>query len=313
MKKHNVLITGGAGYIGSVLSEYLLKKGYKVTILDNFSYNQNSLFFHCNYKNFNLIKADVRDTGILKKAVETNDTIIPLAAIVGAPACDTDKKLASDVNFKQIQNIKKFSSNDQFILLPVSNSGYGISEGDKALDEKSPLKPISHYGITKVKAENEILKRKNSVSLRLATVFGPSFRMRTDLLVNDFTLKALRDNYIVLFEPHFKRNYIHVMDIAILMELIISNTKKYNGNIFNVGLSSANLSKLELCNKIKKFIPKLAIEINEFNKDKDQRNYIISNKKIESTGWKPKYSLDDGIVSLIKVYSFLKQNHYNNL
>ncbi len=313
MKKHNVLITGGAGYIGSVLSEYLLKKGYKVTILDNFSYNQNSLFFHCNYKNFNLIKADVRDTGILKKAVETNDTIIPLAAIVGAPACDTDKKLASDVNFKQIQNIKKFSSNDQFILLPVSNSGYGISEGDKALDEKSPLKPISHYGITKVKAENEILKRKNSVSLRLATVFGPSFRMRTDLLVNDFTLKALRDNYIVLFEPHFKRNYIHVMDIAILMELIISNPKKYNGNIFNVGLSSANLSKLELCNKIKKFIPKLAIEINEFNKDKDQRNYIISNKKIESTGWKPKYSLDDGIVSLIKVYSFLKQNHYNNL
>ncbi len=313
MKNHNVLITGGAGYIGSVLSEYLLKKGYNVTIFDNFSYNQNSLFFHCNYKNFNLIKADVRDTGILKKAIKTNDTIIPLAAIVGAPACETDKKLASDVNFKQIQNIKKFSSNDQFILLPVSNSGYGISEGDKALDEESPLKPISHYGITKVKAEKEILKRKNSVSLRLATVFGPSFRMRTDLLVNDFTLRAYRDNYIVLFEPHFKRNYIHVMDIAILMELIISNPKKYNGNIFNVGLSSANLSKLELCNKIKKFIPKLAIEINEFNKDKDQRNYIISNKKIESTGWKPKYSLDDGIVSLIKVYSFLKQNHYNNL
>ena len=313
MKNHNVLITGGAGYIGSVLSEYLLKKGYNVTIFDNFSYNQNSLFFHCNYKNFNLIKADVRDTGILKKAIKTNDTIIPLAAIVGAPACETDKKLASDVNFKQIQNIKKFSSNDQFILLPVSNSGYGISEGDKALDEESPLKPISHYGITKVKAEKEILKRKNSVSLRLATVFGPSFRMRTDLLVNDFTLRAYRDNYIVLFEPHFKRNYIHVMDIAILMELIISNPKKYNSNIFNVGLSSANLSKLELCNKIKKFIPKLAIEINEFNKDKDQRNYIISNKKIESTGWKPKYSLDDGIVSLIKVYSFLKQNHYNNL
>ena len=313
MKNHNVLITGGAGYIGSVLCDYLLKKGYKVSVLDNFNYSQNSLLFHCSYKNFSLIKGDVRDKNILKQAIKNKDTIIPLAAIVGAPACEADKKLAIDINLRQIQNIVKFSSKDQFILLPVSNSGYGVSNDNIALDEKSPLKPISHYGITKVMAEKEIMGRKNSVSLRLATVFGPSFRMRTDLLVNDFTLKAYRDNYIVLFEPNFKRNYIHVMDIAILMEKIISKPLTYRNKIFNVGLSSANLSKLELCNKIKKYIPNLAIEINEFNKDKDQRNYIISNEKIEATGWKPKYSLDDGITSLIKVYSFLRQNHYNNL
>lgn len=313
MKNINVLITGGAGYVGSVVSHYLLNKGYNVTVLDNFFYAQNSMSMHCNFKNFNLVKGDVRNSNLLKSLCAKSDVILPLAAIVGAPACDLDKKLSTEINYEQIKNILKNLSSDQYLILPVSNSGYGKSTDNKPLDEKSPLNPISHYGKTKVKAENLILEKNNTTSLRLATVFGPSYRMRTDLLVNDFTMKAVVDKYIVLFEPNFKRNYIHINDIAILIEKMISKQNLYTNNIFNVGLSKANLSKIELCKEIKKHIPEFNIEINNFTKDKDQRDYIISNKKLESKGWRPKYTLNDGIEALIKLYSFMTINKFNNL
>jgi len=310
MKK--ILITGGAGYIGSVLCKDLLDDGYYVTVIDNLLYDRHSLINCCSYKNFKFIKSDILQEKILKELIQKNEIIIPLAAIVGAPACKRDPKFFKKINLDAIKFIKDIATKEQLIIFPTTNSGYGIA-GQNECDESSKLNPVSLYGKWKVEAENIIMERQNSISFRLATVFGVSPRMRLDLLVNDFTFRAYFDNYIVLFEEHFRRNYIHVKDVSNCFRFAIKNHKKMLGNSFNVGLSSANLTKRQLCEQIKKHIPKLYIHSSSHNKDEDKRDYLVSNKKIEKMGWKAMYSLDDGIIELIKFFNICRSNNYNNL
>jgi nucleoside-diphosphate-sugar epimerase len=298
-----VLITGGAGYLGSTLSEHLLNKGYSVTVLDNLMYKQMSLLHLFKRENFKFIFGDVRDKKTLQELVYTHDVIIPLAAIVGMPACKLNPELATEVNYTQIANIVGVLKGNQKLILPNTNSQYGSS--DNIITEDSPFKPLSHYAKTKCDAEDLILKSKKGIALRLATVFGVSPRMRMDLLVNDFVYKSVTDGYMVLFESHFKRNYIHVQDIARTFEFMIKNYDTCVGQAFNVGLSSANLSKLELVNKIKEYVPSLVIKEDNFKEDFDKRNYIVSNEKLESKGWKPKYGLDYGIKQLISSYKMV--------
>jgi len=276
-------------------------------------YKQNSLLDVTYSHNLEIINGDVRNTGVLKKEVKRHDIIIPLAAIVGAPACSRDEALATEVNQTQIENIAKLVNKDQKVLFPVTNSGYGIGQEGKYCDENTPLNPISHYGRTKVDAEKALLDMGNAVTFRLATVFGTSPRMRLDLLVNDFVYRAFSDRAIVLFESHFKRNYIHIRDIANVVLHGIKNYSMLKGNAYNVGLSNANLSKMELCEKIKKHLPDFHILESKIGKDPDKRDYIVSNTKIEDTGWNPKYNIDDGIKELIRAYKFLKINPFNNL
>jgi nucleoside-diphosphate-sugar epimerase len=298
-----VLITGGAGYLGSTLAEYLLINGYEVTILDNLMYKQLSVLHLFKRDKFKFIKGDVRNTTLLQKLVSQHDVIIPLAAIVGMPACRDNPQLAIDVNFLHIKNIVEVLRDDQKLIIPNTNSQYGSSPD--IITEESPFKPLSLYAETKCNAEACVLKNGNGVVLRLATVFGVSARMRQDLLVNDFTYKAVTDGYLVLFEGHFKRNYIHVQDIARTFQFMIENYEQCRGEVYNVGLSSANLSKLELAETIKKYIPKLVIKQDEFSKDFDQRNYIVSNEKLESLGWSPKYDIDYGVKQLIESYQLI--------
>jgi len=311
--KQKVLVTGGAGYIGSVFAPQLLAKGYQVTVFDNFMYKQDSLLDVCYHPDLDVIVGDVRYEERLKKEVEKHDIIVPLAAIVGAPACDRDKRLATELNQTQIENIAKWVSTDQIILYPVTNSGYGVGQKGIYCDEETPLNPISHYGKTKVAGEEALLEKGNAVTFRLATVFGTAPRMRMDLLVNDFVYRAFADRFIVLFESHFKRNYIHIRDIASVFFHAIENYNALKGQPYNVGLSDANLSKMELCEKIKRHLPDFHIFESEIAEDPDKRDYIVSNEKIEKTGWQPQFSIDDGIKELIKVYSFLRVNHFNNL
>ena len=306
MKK--VLITGGAGYLGSVLTEFLLHNGYYVTVLDNLLYKQTSVAPFTYQSNFKFILGDVRNTVLLKKLVEEHDVIIPLAAIVGMPACDANPDLTVDVNYKQVKNISEWVTKDQIVLLPNTNSQYGSSPD--IITEESPFNPLSLYAETKCDAEKAILDSGNGIALRLATVFGMSYRMRTDLLVNDFVYKSVTDGYLVLFESHFIRNYIHVRDIANTFLFMINNYSKLNNDVFNVGLSSANCTKLELAHKIQKYVPELVIIENNFKQDLDQRNYRVSNSKLESQGWLPKFTLEDGIEELIKGYQLIKK--YNN-
>jgi nucleoside-diphosphate-sugar epimerase len=311
--RRKVLVTGGAGYIGSIFVPQLLSKGYKVTVFDNFMYKQDSLLDVCNNPDLDIIVDDVRNEKKLEDEIKNNDIIVPLAAIVGAPACEMDKSLSTKINQTQIENIAKWSTNDQMVLYPVTNSGYGIGEKGIYCNEETPLKPISHYGITKVKGERALLEGGNAITFRLATVFGTAPRMRMDLLVNDFVYRAFKDRFIVLFESHFKRNYIHIRDISNIFFHGIENYDDLKGEAYNVGLSDANLSKMELCEKIKKHISDFHIFESEIAEDPDKRDYIVSNEKIESTGWKPSFSIDDGIKELIKAYSYLKINPYNNL
>jgi nucleoside-diphosphate-sugar epimerase len=301
MKK--VLITGGSGYLGSTITEHLLNNGYSVTVLDNLMYKQLSLLHLFKNKNFKFVKGDVRDVSLLKNLVIENDIIIPLAAIVGMPACKSNPELTIEVNYKQIVNILDVLTPSHKLILPNTNSQYGSS--DSIITEESEFKPLSLYAKTKCDAENAMLSNGNGVSLRLATVFGVSSRMRTDLLVNDFTYKSINDGYLVLFESHFKRNYIHVQDIARTFQFIIENYESCVGQAFNVGLSTANLSKIELSQKIKEYIPTLVIKEDNYKKDFDKRNYIVSNKKLESLGWSPIYDLDYGIKQLIDAYSMV--------
>jgi nucleoside-diphosphate-sugar epimerase len=308
MKK--VLITGGAGYLGSVLTEHLLNKGYKVTVLDNLMYKQTSLLHMCSNPHFNLIKGDVTDKTLLTSMLEQCDIVIPLAAIVGAPACDSDIELATKVNFGQIQNIVDNLRSDQKLIMPNTNSQYGSSPD--IITEDSPFNPISHYAVTKCNAENYIMKSGNGICLRLATVFGASPRMRTDLLVNDFVHKTITDGCLVLFQSHFKRNYIHVKDIAKTFLFCIERYEKLKGEVFNVGLSDANLNKKELAEKINVYFPDLVIIENEFSSDFDNRNYIVSNEKLEKHGWAPQHSLDDGIMELIDAYKMIITHNNRN-
>jgi nucleoside-diphosphate-sugar epimerase len=308
-----ILVTGGAGYLGSVMVPELLKLGHKVTVLDTFMFGQNSLADVCFMNNFNVVKGDSRDKNLLKKLTKDVDIVIPLAALVGAPLCNRDEIGAITTNMDAIQTLSDVLSKDQRVLMPITNSGYGIGEDGVYCTEETPLRPISTYGKTKVEAERIILQRENSISFRLATVFGMSPRMRLDLLVNDFTYRAVKDGFIVIFEGHFKRNYIHIRDVARAFIHGIENFDKMKGEAYNVGLSDANLSKLELCAKIKEYVPNFTIMEAEIGKDPDQRNYIVSNDKIESTGFKPKFSLDDGIKELIKGYTIINNSKYSNV
>jgi nucleoside-diphosphate-sugar epimerase len=298
-----ILITGGAGYLGSTLAEYLLDNGYQVTVLDNLMYKQLSLLHLFKRNNFKFIKGDVRNTEQLRLLVEDHDVIIPLAAIVGMPACKENPQLAIDVNYYHIRKIVDFLRDDQQLIIPNTNSQYGSSSD--IITEDSPFKPLSLYAETKCDAEEYVLKKGNGIVLRLATVFGVSPRMRQDLLVNDFVYKAVTDGYLVLFEGHFKRNYIHVQDIARTFKFMIENYGVCKGEVYNVGLSSANLSKLELAERIKEYVPNLVIKQDEFKEDFDKRNYIVSNEKLEKLGWNPEFSLDYGIKQLKDAYQMI--------
>jgi nucleoside-diphosphate-sugar epimerase len=299
-----VLITGGAGYLGSVIVDKLLSVGYGVIVLDKLLFNQTSLLQYTSNPNFKFIYGDVRNEELLEKLCNEVDIIIPLAAIVGFPACASDPQLAKEINFNQISNIVKFAKHKK-ILYPNTNSGYGIGEGQTECTEESPLNPISVYGQTKCDAENFLRANTSAITFRLATVFGVSPRMRTDLLVNDFTYKAITDKYIVVFEKSFKRNFIHIQDVASAFLFMLQNYDKYKGEVFNLGLSDANLSKQELLEKIQSHVKDFAVSYNDYYEDPDKRDYIVSNEKVEATGWKPEWNLDMGIKQLIMAYQMI--------
>jgi len=311
--EQKILVTGGAGYLGSVLTKNLLDNGFEVTVLDNFRYKQGSLLDCCSTEKFSIIRGDCRDKDTLKKAIEGKNTIIHLAAIVGAPACDLDPISAQTTNLEAVKLLISLRQREQKILFPCTNSGYGIGEKDKFCTEETPMNPISLYGRTKVEAERIILESGNSISFRLATVFGVSPRMRRDLLVNDFVYRSLNDNYLIVFEGHFKRNYIHIKDVARVFLHGIKNFEKMKNQAYNVGISDANLSKLELCKVIKKHIHSLVFIESAIGKDPDKRDYVVSNEKIEKTAFKPKYSLDGGIKELIKSFKILKDSTLSNV
>lgn len=308
----NILVTGGAGYIGSVLVPLFLSQNFKVTVLDNFFFNQEFNKELQKNKNFSLIKGDVRDEQLITSIISKFDVVVPLAALVGAPLCDKYKIEAEEVNFKSIIFLKNSLSKDQMIILPVSNSGYGIGKEGELCTELSPLRPISLYGKTKVAAEEVLMDRENSISFRLATVFGMSFRMRIDLLVNHFIYKALKDKKIKIFEGHFKRNYVHIADVARVFLFAIENFQSLKNNTYNFGLEDANLSKIELANKIKTFLSDFQILESNEGKDPDKRNYIVSNKKILSSGFRFKNSLDNGIPEVISGLKDLPNNKINS-
>lgn len=301
-----VLVTGGAGYIGSVLVPELLKLGHDVTVIDNFMYRQDSLAGVADEENIKVVRGDVRDENLIKENIKDKDYIIPLAALVGAPICDKHPKEAREVNLDAVKMIMEFRDPSQKILFPNTNSGYGyMEEGVSYCDETSPLHPVSLYGELKVEAERAVLQAGNSITFRLATVFGMSPRMRLDLLVNDFVWIAVKEGNLELFEPHFKRNYIHIRDVARVFVHAMDNFDTMKNEVYNVGLSDANLSKLELCGEIKKQVPSFEFTISEKGKDPDKRNYIVSNEKIEKTGFKPDFSIQDGIEELIKGYQVI--------
>jgi nucleoside-diphosphate-sugar epimerase len=310
---YNILVTGGAGYIGSTMVSDLLNEGHNVTVIDNFMFGQTSLNHVCNNKNFNIVKGDIRVKNIIKPLIKNADIIIPLAALVGAPLCNQDPIGATTTNHDAILMMLELTSNKQLVLMPTTNSAYGTGDKNNFCTEKSPLKPISQYAKEKVKVEKVLMEHENAVSFRLATVFGISPRMRIDLLVNDFTYRAVNDQFVVLFESAFKRNYIHVRDVSRAFLHGINNFKKMRGEIYNLGLSNANVSKKELCERIQKQIPGFQFLEAPVGKDPDQRNYIVSNQKIESTNFKTKYTLDEGIAELIKGYTMIKNTKYGNV
>lgn len=307
-----ILVTGGSGYIGSILVPELINLNYEVTVIDNFMYKQSSLNHLCGFKNFKIINGDIRDKKLMASLLNSNDLIIPLAAIVGAPLCSKDPFSAQSINHDAIIDMINIVSKDKIIIMPTTNSAYGSGDKNNYCDENSPLNPISKYAVDKVEIEKLLMNRENSISYRLATVFGMSPRMRIDLLVNDFTYRAFHDSAIVVFEGHFKRNYIHIRDVARAFIHAIENINMMKGQIYNVGLSNANLSKIELCQEIQKHIINFTFVEEKIKKDPDQRNYIVSNEKIESTGFKPKFSLSDGIKELIKGYSMIKNQSFGN-
>lgn len=310
---HNILVTGGAGYLGAVLVPELLRLGHKVTVLDNFMFGQNSLLDCCANPNFDVVRGDARDEGLLGRHTGKADYIIPLAALVGAPLCDRDKPGTVSTNRDALASIAKVASKTQRVIMPTTNSGYGIGQKGIFCTEETPLNPVSLYGRTKVEAERIVLDRGNSISLRLATVFGMSPRMRMDLLVNDFAYRAAKDRFLVVFEGHFKRNYIHIRDVARAFIHAIENFDVMKNQAYNVGLSDANLSKLELCARIKEHVRDFVYLEAPVGEDPDKRDYMVSNEKIEKTGFKTAHSLDAGIKELIKGYRIINNSRYGNV
>ena len=306
----NVLVTGGAGYIGSILVPRLLERDYKVTVVDNLLFNQNPLADCCRYKNFKFIKKDIRDYVLMDDLISKADLIIPLACIVGAPACSADKQMAQEVNYSAHKHIVSRITDDQCILFPTTNSGYGVG-GEELCTEESSLNPISSYGRWKVEIERLFLE-KGAITFRFATAFGVSPRMRMDLLVNDFTYKAYKDGSVILFEDHFRRNFVHVCDIVnTFLFGITLLCESVRGEAYNVGNSSANLTKRQLCAKIQEYIPEFYIHTATIGKDPDKRDYFVSNEKLEKEGWKCNYSLNDGIRELLKYYPMIPLENRN--
>ena len=308
-----ILVTGGAGYLGSTLVPDLLAAGHVVKVLDNFMFKQNSLNHVCHNPRFSVVKGDIRSESIIKPLMKEADVVIPLAALVGAPMCSLDPVGASTINYDGIMLMFKGLSKDQMVLMPTTNSAYGTGDENNFCSEESPLHPISQYAKEKVEIEKELMEYPNAISFRLATVFGMSPRMRVDLLVNDFTHRAVFDRFVVLFESHFKRNYIHVRDVSRVFQHALQNLDQMNGQIYNVGLSDANVSKKELCEHIQKQLPNFVFVEAPVGKDPDQRNYIVSNDKVEATGYKPEFSLDRGIADLIKGYTMIRNTKYGNV
>jgi nucleoside-diphosphate-sugar epimerase len=308
-----ILITGGAGYLGSVLTPTLLAQGHEVTVLDNFYFNQNSLLDCCQFEKFQVVRGDCREESVVKPLVARADLIIPLAALVGVPLCNTDAIATKTTNQEAVEMICRLAGKQQWVIMPVTNSGYGVGEKGKFCTEDTPLRPISSYGVTKVKAEEAVLARGNSISFRLATVFGCAPRMRMDLLVNDFVYRAVHDRAVLIFEGHFKRNYIHIRDVARAFLHGMANFKKMKGKPYNVGLDDANLSKLELCAVIQKHLPKFVFVEAPIGEDPDKRDYIVSNARIAAAGFKPEWSLDRGITELVKGFTILRNTIYSNV
>ncbi|WP_137938182.1 SDR family oxidoreductase [Chitinivorax sp. B] len=310
---YNILVTGGAGYLGSTLVPELLNAGHRVVVLDNFMYQQSSLNHVCHHPNFAVVKGDIRIESTIRPLVKESDIIIPLAAYVGAPLCNQDPVGAQTVNHDAILMMLKHVSKEQRVLMPTTNSAYGTGDKNNFCSEDSPLRPISKYAIDKVEIEKALMENANAISFRLATVFGMSPRMRIDLLVNDFTYRAVYDRFVVLFESHFKRNYIHVRDVTRAFLHGIDHFDSMKGQIYNVGLTEANVSKKELCERIQKQVPNFVFVEAPVGNDPDQRNYVVSNAKLEATGFRTSVGLDQGIKELIKGYTMIKNSRYGNV
>ena len=308
-----ILVTGGAGYLGSIMVPDLLEAGHEVTVLDSFMYKQASLNHVCWNPRFNVVKGDIRVAETMKPLMAKADVVIPLAALVGAPLCNQDPVGATTTNHDAILMMLKMLSKEQRVLMPTTNSAYGTGDEKNFCTEDSPLRPISRYAIEKVEIEKHLMQHPNAISFRLATVFGMSPRMRIDLLVNDFTYRAVYDRFVVLFESSFKRNYIHVRDVSRVFQHGIANFERMKGQIYNVGLTDANVSKKELCEAIKKHVPEFTFIDAPVGKDPDQRNYIVSNAKIEGAGWKPAFPLDTGIAELVKGFRMVKNTLHGNV
>lgn len=308
-----ILVTGGAGYIGSVMVPELLKQGHEVTVIDSFMYNQSSLLECCSDNHFEIIRGDARDESLVAGKMKSADIVLPLACLVGAPLCEQKPLEAKSINYDAIKMLLELKSKDQRIVFPTTNSGYGIGEKGISCTEETPLRPVSLYGRLKVDIENELLSADNTITLRLATVFGVSPRMRMDLLVNDFTYRAVTDRFIVLFQAHFMRNYLHVRDVAGVFLHAIKNFDSMKNEPYNVGLSSANISKWQLCEEIKQQVPDFYFTEADVGEDPDKRDYMVSNEKIEKTGFRTQFTIQDGIRELIKGYRILKRNQYANI
>ncbi len=312
MKTAHVLVTGGAGYLGSVLCERLLDAGYRVTVVDNLMYGAHSLFHLCGNPGFDFVRGDVRDEQPMAPLLRQVDVILPLAAMVGAPACKRDPWLARSVNLEAVRLLIRLRSPRQLIVYPTTNSGYGTKAGDVFCTEETPLEPISLYGQTKVQAETELLQQPNTITLRLATVFGMSPRMRLDLLVNHFVHAAVTDGYLLIFEKDFKRNYIHIRDVADCFLHCLEHAGTMAGRPYNAGLEEANLSKAELALKVKEHVPRFLIQFSDMDSDPDRRNYIVSNRRLREAGFQARRSLDDGIRELLKGYRMMGRSPFEN-